>query len=179
MMTSERRIRELEARIESVGADARACVRELLVDDGGRYLVAERLVRLGSVIIPAVRELLDDPGTSTEVRTLAALVGVDVGDAGQSVVVLLEELEQCGSYAPLAARVLAQRGRTSAVAAIQEALRRTPVADVDDVVNYLEALALLGGHLSPEERRRLQEGDRWQVTSAIAEWHPPDSGEAS
>lgn len=177
MMTTEHRIRGLEARIESVRADARACVRELLVDDGGRFLVAERLVRLGSVIIPAVRELLDDPGSPSEVRTLAALVGVDVGDAELSVLVLLEELEHRGSYAPLAARVLALRGRTSAVSAIQEALRRTPVADFDDVVNYLEALHDLGGLLSPEERQRL-EGGGWQVTSAIAEWHPPDSGEA-
>lgn len=175
-MTTEHRIRGIEARIESVRADANACVRELLIDDGDRYLVAERLVRLGSIIIPAVRELLDDPGSPAEVRTLAALVGVDVGDAEQSVHVLLGVLEDGGSYAPLAARVLALRGRTSAVSAIQEALRRTPVADFDDVVTYLKALRDLGGHLSADERQRLEVGDRWQVRSAIAEWHPPHSG---
>jgi hypothetical protein len=178
MMTIEDRIRGFEARIESARADARACVRELLVDDGARYLIAERLPALGSVIIPAVRELIDDPGSSHEIRTLAALAGAEVGDSEQSILVLLEELEHRGEFAPLAARRLAVMGPASAVSAIEEALRQTPVADVDSVVAYLEALRDLGVHPSPEERQRLEGGGEWQVTSALAEWHPPPFGEA-
>jgi hypothetical protein len=178
MMTTEDRIRSLEAHIESTPADARACVRELLADDGARFLIAERLQALGSVIIPAVRELIDDPASSNEIRALAALAGAEVGDAEQSMLVVLEELERRGEFAPLAARRLAGKGTTSARSAIEEALRQTPVGDVDSVVAYLEALRDLGVHPSPEERQRLETGDQWQVTSALAEWHPPPSGEA-
>lgn len=178
MMTTEDRIRSLEDRIESARADARACVRELLVDDGGRYLVAERLPALGSIIIPAVRELIDDPRSSREVRSLAALAGVEVGDSEQSMLVLLDELESRGEFAPLAARRLAAKRAPSAVSAIEAALRQTPVGDVDSVVAYLEALRDLGAHPSLDERQRLEAGDEWQVTTALAEWHPLPSEEA-
>ena len=67
-------------------------------------------MRLGSVVIPAVRELIDEPDTPNDVRTLAALVGLHVGDDEQSARVLLDELTHRGPYAPLVARELARGG---------------------------------------------------------------------
>ena len=91
---------------------------------------------------------------------------------------LLDEVEHRREFAPLAARRLAAKGATSAVSAIEEALRQTPVGDVDSVVAYLEALSDIGAHPSPGERQRLEAGDEWQVTTALAEWHPRPSKEA-
>ena len=178
MTSLENRVRRIEDHIRAAQIDARACVRELLVPDEARYLVAERLPALGSIIVPAVRELIDDPATPDEVRTLAALVGVQVGDGEQSAMVLLDELGRRGEFAPLAARRLAMTRVVPAASAISEALRLTPPCNVDAVVAYLEALRDLGVSPTPEERRRLEAEGQWQVVSALAEWHPesePDS----
>lgn len=170
-MTIEYRVRDLEGRIEEVRRKVRDCVRELLVDDGGRYLIAERLPALGSAIVPAVRELLGDPSIPAEVRCLAGLAGLEVGDTAQSASVLLEELERQGELAPLAARRLASARIPGTGKAVERALRGTLLEDVDSIVAYLDALRDLGVALDEDERRRL-EGGGWQITSALAEWHP-------
>ena len=175
-MTIEDRIRSLEACIAEARADARASVRELLVEDGGRYLVAERLPALGSIIVPAIRELIDDPASSREIRTLAALAGLEVGDTEQSLLAVLDEVEQRGAFAPLAARRLGVKQLRSSASVIEGALRQTAATDVDSVVAYLEALRDLGVRPSADERRRLEAGNCWQVTSALAEWHPLPEG---
>lgn len=170
-MPLEDRVRDLEARIEEVRRTVRDCVRELLVDDGGRYLIAERLPALGSAIVAPVGELIDDPATPAEVRCLAGLAGLQVGDTAQSALVLLEELERQGELAPLAARRLASARIPGTGKAVESALRETPLGDADSIVAYLEALRDLGVALDEDERRRLEGGD-WQITSALAEWHP-------
>ncbi len=80
------RIAAVEARIAAAQIEARSCVAELMVDDGARFLIAERLPALGTAILPSVHELLADPDVDAEVRGLAALCGLAVGDSGPSVV---------------------------------------------------------------------------------------------
>lgn len=166
-----KRVTDLENRIARAQGEARACVQELLVDDDARYLVAERLPALGSAVLPAIRELLDDPGVTSDVRALAALVGFEVGDREQSLMVLLEEIRHRGEFAPLAARRLSRAGRSDAAGVICEALRGTDHKDVDPIVSYLEALHDLGVRIDDDDRRRLLAGGAWQIETAIAQWH--------
>lgn len=174
----EARVTDLERRIATAQAEVEACVRELLVDDDARYLIAERLPALGSSVLPAVQALLRDPNLDAEVRVLAAWVGVEVGDREQALETLLDEIKAADEFAPLAARRLAAHRIAHAAPAILDALRRTSSTDVDVVVAYLEALHHLGALLPEEEKQRLSESDAWQVTTALAQWHggPPAYG---
>jgi hypothetical protein len=170
-MEIEERIVGLEGRISGLRSGVRACVRELLIDDGARFLVAERLASLGTAVVPSVHELIDDVTTPQEVRTLAALVGARVGDTEQSALVLFEELERGGEFAALAARTLASSRAPGAAQAIARNLRNTPLEERDLLVSYLDALRELGETLGPPERQRLETGDVF-VRSAVAEWFP-------
>lgn len=168
------RIAALEARIAAAQNEARLCVNELVVDDGARFLIAERLPGLGTAILPSVHELLADPDVDAEVRGLAALCGLAVGDSGPSVVALFEEIEHLGPLAPLAARTMAERRVPGAASAALAALRSTDAAEVDSIVTYLGAIRTCGGNLPAEERARLEAGGTWQVTSALRELFPVD-----
>lgn len=174
----ERRVTDLERRVAAAQAEAEACVRELLVDDGARYLIAERLPALGSAVLPAVQELVRDASLDAEVRVLAALVGVEVGDREQALETLLGAVKSADEFAPLAARRLAEHQIAEAAPAILDALSRTTSTDVDAVVSYLEALHHLGATLPSDERQRLQESDAWQVTTAVHQWHGGLSAES-
>lgn len=166
-----RRITDLEDRIARVQRDVSACVEELLVDDGARYLVAQRLPALGSVVLPAIHRLLDDRDAPNEVRTLAAFVGFEVGDRERSLNMLLDEVTARSEFSPLAARRLASARVPEAAGPILDALRGTDGKEVDAVVNYLEALCDLGIRLGAEDHRRLSEGGAWQVETALGQWH--------
>lgn len=173
MTTSvEARILELERRIQSVTDEASACVRELLIDDGARFLIAERLPGLGSVILPTIHEFLANLELPEEARTLAALVGVAVGDRGPSVLELIAELERGGEYAILAARYLAAQRVPGIGGVILKALRASDPRDVDTVVAFLAALRESGVPLPESERIRLLGDGGWQVRSAVAENFP-------
>ena len=166
-----KRIADLEDRIATAQREARACVEELNVDDGARHLVAERLPALGSAVLPAIHDVLDDQDAPDEVRTLAAFVGFEVGDRHQSLNVLLDEVAARSEFSPLAARRLARAGVPEASSSILDALRGTDSKEVDAVVSYLEALHDLGVRLGAEDRQRLREGRAWQVETALAQWH--------
>jgi len=174
-----KRITDLESRIARVQGDARACVQELFLDDGARYLVAQRLPALGSAVVPAIHDLLDDGDAPDEVRTLAAFVGFEVGDRDRSLNMLLDEVTAHSEFSPLAARRLASAGVPEAAGLILEALRGTDSKEVDSVVSYLEALYDLGVRLGAEDRRRLHEGGAWQVETALAQWHGATPGNDS
>jgi hypothetical protein len=167
----EARVTDLERRISTVQAEVEACVRELLVDDDARYLIAERLPALGSAALPTVQALVRDPNSDHEVRVLAALVAVEVGDREQALETLLDEVKAADEFAPLAARRLAEHRIAQAAPAILDALRRTSSGDVDAVLAYLEALHHLGERLPEDEEQRLKESDAWQVTTALHQWH--------
>lgn len=174
-----KRIADVDDRIARVQREARACVEELFVDDGARYLVAQRLPALGSAVLPAIHDVLDDRDAPDEVRTLAAFVGFEVGDRERSLSMLLDEVAARSEFSPLAARRLAGAGVPEAAAKILDALRGTDSQEIDSVVSYLEALNDLGVGLGIEDHRRLREGGAWQVQTALAQWHGPTSGDDS
>ena len=101
---------------------------------------------------------------------MAALVALEVGDPSLADL-LLAEIEARGSLAPLAARTVAVHKIVGSEASVSAALAGTDVADVDEIVAYLDALRTLGEELHEDERRRLQDGP-WQVRSALADWFP-------
>lgn len=167
----ETRIQALEERIARAQEEARACVDELLVDDGARHLVAERLPSLGSAILPAILELLSDPRTPHEVRALAALAAFDVGDRTQALEVLVDEVAAGTEFAALAVQRLSGAGVSEAAGPMIEAIRGTKLHDIDLVVSYLEALHELGVRLGEEEQNELRQLGSWQVDTALAQWH--------
>jgi hypothetical protein len=165
------RIQALEQRIVEITSAASACVRELLVDDGARLLVAERLPALGSATIPTIHELLAED-VPEEVRTLAALVGVTVGDMGPSVEQLLQEIEEGGEFTILAARCLVAQHIPGVASVILKGIESCSADDVDRVVALLEALRDSGERLPESERKRLTLSGHWQISTAISAWFP-------
>lgn len=170
------RIEALEARIAGVEQEVANCVAELRVDDGGRFLVAERLPRLGTAILPHVHRLLAELSLEGEVRVLAALSGLAVGDEGPSLVALFDEIEHGGELAPLAARTMAKRGVPGVGAASLTALRSLELSDVDSAVMLLEAIRDSSEVLTEADRERLESSARWQIVTAVREFFPePES----
>lgn len=163
------RISALERAIDAVKADVRSCVRELLEDDGARYLVMERLPRLGSAVIEPIHELLGESDIDDEVRAMAALVGLEAGDLSVAPILLAETASR-GPLAPLAARRLAAHRVDGASDAVLEAIRETGPDKVDELVAYLDALHKLDETLPDDERQRLLSAGEWQVQTAIDEW---------
>lgn len=164
------RITDLENRIGRVEVDVRACVRELIEPDG-RYLVMERLPRLGSAVVGPIHELLDESGAEDmELRAMAALVALEVGDESVASI-LLHETESGGQLAPLVARRLADRRIHGTSDAVLTALRASPT-DADVVVAYLDALHRASAVLPEADRETLLGSASWQVRDAIEEWFP-------
>jgi hypothetical protein len=71
----------------------------------------------------------------------------------------------------MAARKLAQRRVPGSERAVLDALHRTDLEEVDQIVAYLEAAHKLGARLSDEERSRLHDA-AWQVRTAVEDWFP-------
>jgi hypothetical protein len=113
-----------------------------------------------------------DPSHTETVRLLAALVGCEVGDRQESLALLLEEVSHNGEFGPLAARRLAERQIREAEGALLAALSATDPSEVDAVVSYLEALHIFGARLPQAQRELFAASGAWQVTTAIAQWHP-------
>jgi hypothetical protein len=171
----ELRIRDLEARINAVVQQAHALVHELLADDGLLWPVAERLPALGSVILPAIRQLLTDYTVPAETRGFAALVGFIVGDREESSQVLLDEIEQDTGFAVTAARQLAVVGEQQAVWPIEDAIRRSDLKDVheaDKILGYLDDQQKLGHRLPDDLRTRLIASGSQELERAVRELHP-------
>jgi hypothetical protein len=168
----ESRLRMLDGRIANVQAEARACVEELLVDDGARHLVAERLPGLGSAILPSIHDLLRNPSTQPDVRTLAAIAGFDVGDRFETVEILLDEVATLSDFAALAARRLAAARVSGAAERMLEGLQNPELVDVDLIVVYLEALHDLGTVIDERVQARLRGVGAWQIDTALRQWHP-------
>jgi hypothetical protein len=169
------RIRDLEARIDAVVQQAHALVQELLADDGFLWPVAERLPALGSVIVPAIRQLLTDSTVPAEARGFAALVGFIVGDREESLQVLLDEIEQDTGFAVTAARQLAVTGEQQAVWPIEDAIRRSDLKDVHDadrILAFLDDLHKLGHRLPDDLRARLIASGSQELEKAVRELHP-------
>lgn len=168
----EMRLAALDYRIDRTQSEIQACVRELLTGDEHAHLIAERLPRLGSAVLPELRKIMNSAECTQTVRVLAALVGFEVGDRHESLSILLDEVEHGGEFGPLAARRLAERQILELEPALLAVIAITEPSQVDSVVSYLEALHLLGSRLPAGQRERLAGSGVWQVTTALSQWHP-------
>lgn len=110
-----------------------------------RYVVAERLAQLGSVVVAPLEELQTQTADA-EVRTLSALVLLQLG-SHRGVPWLLEVLEDHRyAYACATANGLARAGVRTARSAILTRLQECPVSEYDLIVCLLLALQQLEGN---------------------------------
>ena len=171
--SAEEQLDALVARVAGIVDDVDACV-SLLVNPGElpRFVVAERLIPLGSALIPPLVRVLHASRTDADLRGCAALLGFSVGDREDCALTLLDEIEADGPWAVLAARRLADAGYPGAVSAIERSLRRTDPSSIDAIVGLLHAFRSAGGHLSTDVRLSLEANEHWQVDSALRELFP-------
>jgi hypothetical protein len=170
---AEAQLSALDARVTAIVADVAGCV-SILANPGElpRFVVAERLVPLGSALIPHLTKLLRTPETDQDLRGCAALLGFTVGDREDCAMALLDQVEEDGPWSLLAARRLADAGYPGAVSAIERALRRTASSSIDGIVGLLNAFRSAGGYLSTDLREQLVAGGHWQVLTASHELFP-------
>lgn len=174
-MTSsvEMEIVDIERRVSAVAEDVGECVAVLRTPgELPRFVVAERLVPLGSALVPHLLKILSDPEADDDLRGCAAFLGFTVGDREACAMELLDQIEMDGSWAQSAAMKLSQAGYPGVVSAIESALRRASPIAVDATVGYLRSLRAAGGPLPLDLRERLSASEYWQVSSAVGELFP-------
>jgi len=144
--------------VDSIAIQAVAALRK----SPNRFLVAERLKRFGSVIVPHLEKLFQESDDS-ETQILAALVLLQF-NSRVGVPCLLDAVTQDKDYAGLVAEHLAKLGIKEANEPILNRLRTCHLKEVDLVVNLLDALAKLGGILPSDFQQRLSAADvPWQI----------------
>jgi hypothetical protein len=173
MTAAEAQLAALERSIDKVHSDVAACV-DTLVNTGGlpRFVVAERLLRVGTALIPHLLELLKDPAIDEDLRGCVAFLGFTVGDREECAMALLDQIETDGPWALGAAQRLAEAGYPGTASAVVAALRRTGPSSIDATVGYLGALRAANGELPTDLRAILAGGGQWQVTTALDELFP-------
>jgi hypothetical protein len=146
---ADQQLAALEAGVERVGESIGECV-QALVDPGDlpRFVVAERLFSLGSVLIPHLVALLQGPAVDSDLLGCAADLGFAVGDR-----------EECAMALPV----------------IVGLLRKKESSEFDEIVVLLHALRTAGGSLPDDLRRLLSTSERWQVAAAVDELFPQES----
>lgn len=133
-----------------------------------RFLIAERLHSLGSVLIPHLEDL-SRKATNQEARVLGAMVLLQLGSA-IAVPILLEAVEHDAEYAALSAAHLARAKVQSAPPVIIKRLRATPHEDVDLSVSLLLALQQLNVPVPPDLADELKrEGVPWQIRTLLGQ----------
>jgi len=131
-----------------------------------RLFVAERLYRLGSVVVAPLEELLDK-SDNPEVKILASLVLLQFGSTS-GVPCLLDAIVKDCEYACMAANRLAEMGITEASDRIIARLRLCDPKQVDLVVCLLSALEKLGSELPSDLRNRFATPDvPWQIRTML------------
>ncbi len=130
---------------------------ESLKDSSNRFLVAERLSRFGSIIIPHLEKLLKQSNDS-EVQILVSLVLLQL-HSQVGVPVLLNAIKNDEEYAILAAQHLAKVEIKSAIEpicgqlrwlAVRDRLKNSKIEEIDLIVSLLDSLNKLDGKLPKE-----------------------------
>ena len=133
-----------------------------------RFLVAERLNRFGSIIVPYLEQLLDSSNNS-EVKTLAALVLLQQNSTA-GISVLLNAIESDREYAGLAAEHLATVGITKAIEPICDRLRNSELEEIDLIVSLLDSLNKLDFELPQDlDRKFSSDSVPWQIKTKLKE----------
>lgn len=166
-ISAERRLRA----IDSIGAlthELAIAVADLLERGPERFLIAERLPKLGPMIIPALRNLLDKQ-CSSEAKTLAALVLLSLQDQ-TGVPVLLEAIEQSELYGGLCASHLAEASLREAAPAVLARLKRVTMEEIDLAVSLILALKKLKVEIPSDLAETFKGQDiPWQIRSLLLE----------
>lgn len=131
-------------------------------DPNLRYLLAERLPKLGISALPALNRLVEDPSAPLDARTLAALVALQLGDRGACIGALLAQVQADGEWSIPAANALAKARVVEATPLIAALLERIDPGDSTSLLNASNALKELGGQPSSRARER--------VTRGAADW---------
>ncbi|HYN74635.1 MAG TPA: hypothetical protein VEV13_00390 [Candidatus Limnocylindria bacterium] len=176
MSAIEEELRLFELQLDDVLVRVRTCVEQLsrVTSDDLRFLIAERLPALGSSVIPALQQILDDSRSEPSLRYLAAWVSIEVGDRGDGISVLCAEVEADTKWSLPAAGVLARHRIREGAGSVQVALARIDPRNTVDVMGYATALRDLGGQLPEAVRQRiLEESPSW-VAKAIEEDFPSE-----
>ncbi|MEM7594732.1 MAG: HEAT repeat domain-containing protein [Cyanobacteria bacterium P01_A01_bin.83] len=139
-----------------------------LENSPNRFLVAERLNRFGSIIVPDLEQLLES-STNSEVKILASLVLLQLGSKA-GVAILLNTIRDDEEYAILAARHLAQAGIKDAIDPICDRLKSASLEEVDLIVSLLDALNKSNGKL-PQDLIQSFSSDNvsWQIKTKLEE----------
>lgn len=157
----EKQVPALEQATEIVNFIAGKAV-DALRKGPNRFLIAERLNRLGSVVVPHLEKLLKEANDS-ETRILAALVLLQF-DSRVSVPYLLDAVAKDEEYAGLVAGHLAKLKIKEAIEVIINRLRDCDLKQVDLVVSLLDASAKIGGEIPSDLRQRLAASNTpWQL----------------
>ena len=139
-----------------------------LENSPNRFLVAERLNRFGSIIVPHVEQLLQS-STNSEVKILASLVLLQFNSKA-GVAILLNAIRDDEEYAVLAARHLAQTGIKDAIEPICDRLRSSDPEEIDLVVSLLDSLKKLNAELPQELFQRFSSKSvSWQIKAELEE----------
>lgn len=163
----------LEKSVAKISTDVGECVA-LLVEPGElpRFVVAERLVPLGTALVHHLVELLKDPSIDDDLRGCAAFLGFTVGDREDCAMALLDQIEAEGPWALGAAQRLAAASYPGTISAVEAALRRADPSSVDVIVGYLGAFRTANGELANDLRESLAGGGHWQVATVLDELFP-------
>lgn len=131
-----------------------------------RFLVAERLNRFGSIIIPHLEKLLSQSSNS-EVKILASLV-LFQQNSKIGIPILLNAVRDDDEYAILAARHLAQAGIQDAVKPICDRLGNSSLEEVDLIVSLLDSLEKLNARFPQNLLQRFSsENVPWQIETIL------------
>jgi hypothetical protein len=178
MTTFEQELAAFTSKISSVRQLAKDCVAAIIVspDDDMKYLMAERLPALGTVVLPDLLEVLRETSHPRTVRYLAAWVALILGDRTSSVEFLRSEVAQRSEWSLPAANALGRYRISDARKEISDALDRTSL-DIDNpaTAQYSAALREVGGIIDPATRERLLNGNTSWIARAVRADFPEES----
>lgn len=139
-----------------------------LENSSNRFLVAERLNRFGSIVVPHLEQLLKS-STNSEVKILASLVLMQL-NSKTGVSILLNAIRDDEEYAILAAQHLAQAGIKDAVEPICDRLKSSSLEEIDLIVSLLDSLNKLNVNLPQDILQHFNTNNvSWQIKTMLEE----------
>ncbi|WP_437741768.1 hypothetical protein WME73_41305 [Sorangium sp. So ce302] len=153
----------IDEQIDALGAlavgldDAGRLIVEGFVRSSNRFLIAERLVRFGHIVVGPLQEVVES-ATCKEVRVLGSVVLLNL-KVYSVVPYLLDVIRDDDDYLSLVASNLAAAGVVQAGDLMVERLRTLTEARKYEIVGLLTALEKLGVPLPDDVRERFSAPD--------------------
>lgn len=145
-----------------------SAVMQMFEEGPERFLIAERLPRLGPTIIEPLETMVIESKES-EVQVLAALVLLQLGSK-TGVGKLLEAVEVGNTYELLIVRLLAANKVNELIDKIIDRLRKTETSKIDLIVGFLSALLTLKAKVPADLMQRFaQPSMPWQIRTVTEE----------